>query len=288
MRAFHCNWSAPFCARNPAEYAIAPFDLLSTALSALIWRKNGGSIAMFCDSTAAAYYCARGLDGLWDAGLIPLRLPADIDPHIFWAAGKLFALRAFGAPCVMLDTDLIVWEPLDCGDTPLTVIHREDLQPAVYPGPDAFPAAKGFDFSSLDWSVLPANTALAYFGDPAFTEYYTGRAIEFMRACKGADNPLTYMVFAEQRLLAMLAKEQGVPLSTFSNLPTLFGGEQTRFTHIWGFKQYMARNTELLERFCRRCAIRLQKEAPDWAERLANVPELAAFFAPYPSPGSGV
>ena len=72
-------------------------------------------------------------------------------------------------------------------------------------GPEAFTLHKPFDLASLDWTVRPANTALSYFGDRAFTEQYVQTAIDFMQAASPADNGLTYMVFAEQRLLAMLA-----------------------------------------------------------------------------------
>lgn len=283
MRAFHCNWTAPFRVRNPqAVYRVEPYELLTTVLSAVFWQKNGGSIAMLCDSTAAAYYRACGLDGLWDGGIRPVLddMPPEIDPHIFWAAGKLYALRVFGAPCVMLDTDFIAWREIDSlvDGAQAAVIHREDIMPEVYPGQDAFPAAADFDFSGLDWSVRPANTALAYFGDAAFTDLYTGRALSFMCASRQADNALTYMVFAEQRLLAMLARQQGIRLLSLSELPALFLSGQTWFTHVWGFKQQMQKNPALLADFCRRCAARLQKDAPEWAAVLARQDMLAPCF----------
>ena len=45
MQAFHSNWTRPFFIRNPhMEYRIEPFELLTTALSALEWRRENGSI----------------------------------------------------------------------------------------------------------------------------------------------------------------------------------------------------------------------------------------------------
>ncbi|MGM9612642.1 MAG: hypothetical protein ACI3XZ_03985 [Butyricicoccus sp.] len=284
MRAFHSNWTAPFFARNPhAEYAVEPFELLTTALSALSWQRCGGTISMLCDSPAAAYYRACGLEELWDGGIqiVLDDIPQEINPCIFWAAGKLFALRTFGAPCVMLDTDFIVWKPLAplLEGVSLAAIHREDILPDIYPDVHAFPAASGFDFSGLDWSVKPANTALSWFGDADFVEKYTARAIEFMRCCKQADNPLTYMVFAEQRLLAMLAQAQGVPLHALSDLPALFTSGQQYFTHVWGFKQQMRDNPALYAGFCKRCAARLQTDFPEWAAVLARIPSLSPYFS---------
>lgn len=284
MRAFHTNWTAPFFARNPhANYEAEPFELLTTALSGLFWERCGGTISMLCDSRAAGYYCNYGLDGLWNGGIQTVldEIPKEIDPNIFWAAGKLFALRAHGAPCIMLDTDFIVWKPIEhlLDGVSLAAIHREDIMPDVYPNADALSAAKGFDFSGLDWSVKPVNTALSYFGNQEFLTYYTDCAISFMRTCVSADNPLTYMVFAEQRLLAMLAKAQNIPLCALSDLPALFTSGQQYFTHVWGFKQQIRANPALYEQFCRRCARRLQAEFPQWGEALSRIPMLTHYFS---------
>ena len=67
MRGFHVNWTRPFAVRAPGmPYAVEPFELLTTALSALFWRRENGSICMVCDSRAAEYYASLGLDFLWD------------------------------------------------------------------------------------------------------------------------------------------------------------------------------------------------------------------------------
>ena len=113
MRGFHVNWTRPFAVRAPGmPYAVEPFELLTTALSALFWRRENGSICMVCDSRAAEYYASLGLDFLWDGGMHPLldAMPDDINATAFWAAGKLYAVAAMKAPCVMLDTDLICWK----------------------------------------------------------------------------------------------------------------------------------------------------------------------------------
>ena len=41
LRAFHSNWTRPFFVRNPGGvYEVEPFELLTTALSALAWRRG--------------------------------------------------------------------------------------------------------------------------------------------------------------------------------------------------------------------------------------------------------
>ncbi|WP_418127663.1 hypothetical protein [Agathobaculum butyriciproducens] len=266
------------------EYRIEPFELLTTALSALEWRRENGSIRMICDTPAKRYYESLGLCFLWDDGVYPLldTMPEDINATAFWAAGKLYALSAVPSPCVMLDTDFICWKSisnlLDGPDT--AAIHREDIMPSIYPDQTAFAKTEGFPLDSFDWTVQPFNTALAYFGNDEFRRYYTDTAIRFMRCSPDADDTLTYMVFAEQRLLAMCAEKKHAHAAALSDLPALFGGAQNGyFTHIWGFKQQMRENPELYEDFCRRCAARLQKDFPEESKTIAKIAELSPFFA---------
>ena len=59
--------------------------------------------------------------------------------------------------------------------------------------------------------MQPLNTALAYFADEGLRDRYCQKAFEIMQNSTGARDPLIYMVFAEQRLLAMLAREGLTP-----------------------------------------------------------------------------
>ena len=279
MQAFHSCWTAPFKARNPnTEFTIPPFEILTTILSALFWQKNNGSISMICDKTAYDFYKANNLTALWNGGIKVILddIPKEINPHIFWAAGKIFALKNHPKPCVMLDTDFIVWERLSFGNIKIAAIHSEELVPDIYPPQERLFA--DFDFSGLDWTVPAANTALSFFGDEDFTKYYTDTAINFMLSCKNVNDPLIYMVFAEQRLLSMLAKKQNLTLDYFSNLPELFTSGQTCFTHTWGFKQQMQQNPEIMAAFCIRCINRISREFSDWKSVLYNIPSLSHYF----------
>ena len=284
MQAFHSNWTRPFFVHNPhTPYRIEPFELLTTALSALEWRRENGSIRMICDTPAERYYQSLGLCFLWDDGVYPLldAMPEDINAEAFWAAGKLYALAAMPSPCVMIDTDFICWKPLSAllSGWDAAAIHREDILPSIYPDQTAFSRTEGFPLDALDWTVQPLNTALSYFGDDAFRRSYTDTAIRFMRCSPHADDTLTYMVFAEQRLLSMCAAENAIRITALSDLPALFGGAQNGyFTHIWGFKQQMRDDPALYEDFCRRCAARLRKDFPAEAQRIAEIADLSRFF----------
>ena len=280
IRAFHTAWSAPLFARDPnARYGAADFELLTTALSALLWRQQNGPIDLYCDGIAHAYYESLNILDLWDA-VYPLPLDAGLDADCFWAAGKLLALRQAEPPCVMLDTDFIVWQPIEqlLQALPLAVIHREPLDSGIYPDPQLFCKEADFDLSELDLTEPAANTALAWFADEAFKNHYCDTALAFMQRVKPCGDRLTHMVFAEQRLLPMLAAHSNLPLAALSDLPALFFSGQQIFTHTWGYKQILRSDAAARVSFCRRCAARIEQDFPAYAPRLAAINGLAQYF----------
>lgn len=285
MQAFVSNWTRPYAVRCPDRpYQMTDFDLLTTVLSTLVWRRENGSIRMITDDTGAQYYRSLGLTDLWDGGIFTYLndIPSTIDPCTFWAAGKLYALAATPAPCVMLDTDFIVWHSLsEHWHRPLAVIHREALNPAIYPAPSAFVLAPSYHFpTNWNWHEPACNTALTYFGNDTLRKTYVGQAMDFMQAARGRDG-LIYMVFAEQRLLAMCAQACGVPIHAFSTEQDLFQGNQRDFTHIWGFKQAMQEQPVLHELFCQKCAARIRKDFPIYANICQTIPQLQPYFQQY-------
>ena len=282
MQAFVSNWTRPYAVRCPGKpYEMADYDLLTTILSALLWRKENGSIRMITDDTGAQYYRSLGLTDLWDDGIFTHlnTIPQTIDSCTFWAAGKLYALASISAPCVMMDTDFIVWHSLSAyWSKSLVVIHREALHPDIYPAPFAFALDASYRFpADWDWNAQACNTALTYFGDEMLRKAYVRQAMDFMQAVRGQDD-LIYMVFAEQRLLAMCAASLSVPIDAFSTEQDLFSGNQHDFTHVWGFKQAMQEQPILREAFCGKCAARLQRDFPIYANRCAEIPMLQKYF----------
>ena len=223
------------------------------------------------------------MDFLWDEGIFPLldRIPDDINAGAFWAAGKLYAAAAMKSPCVMLDTDLICWKNLDAllADTDAAAIHREDIVPSIYPGKSAFSRSRGFDFDNSTGRYRRSTPRCAASGSDEFRRYYTDTAIRFMRSAPQADDTLTYMVFAEQRLLAMCAEKKRDPHpGAFRPALAVRRRSGRIFHHIWGFKQQMRENPALYEDFCRRCAARLSRDFPGEAEKIARVPVLGGVF----------
>lgn len=276
MDAIHINKT-----RNTKIYSIEDFELLTTVLSALKWREHNGKITMFTDSIGYEYYKKNNLLFLWDGNINTILddMP-EINSNMFWAGGKLFALSKCAAPVAMIDTDFIVWAPLAFNNFPeLTVIHSEDLYSDVYPGKEHFRMKKNYTFDKeWDWSLRALNTAFAVFKNDELIKYYTDCAFDFMLNAEDTDDNLTYMVFAEQRLLPMCAKKTGAKVMELSNLESLFKDGERYFTHIWGMKQQMRENGALRYDFCMRCANRIKREFPDAAKILSGIDSVKEYF----------
>lgn len=262
--AIHVNSTAPFFAKNgDTPYYIEKFDLYCSVISALAFRKNHGAIFMITDSTAAEYYEKIGIAPVWN-GIKPI-IPDDMDginPLMFWAGGKLLALREIPAPVIMLDTDFIAWELPELNGN-ITCAHRENLMPDVYPPLEYFRVNSPNIMKNLDKGALPCNTAFLYLPDEDFKQLYVSRAITFMKAAENCADYLTYMVFAEQRLPAMLAAQCGLTVDTLMDKDRLFF-PQNAYTHLWGAKQAMRDNKEKTDDFCARCAERIKTTFPQY------------------------
>ncbi len=273
MKAFHSFWSAPNRGRHGGAIVIPDYELLTMMLSALEWRRLNGPIRMITDSDGAAWFARAGLDGLWsetpDTALDGI--DASLDPLRFWAAGKLWALRGENAPCVMLDTDMVLWENInDRLNDAVVAAHREALHPAIYPDPrEAFVLAEGYAFpSEWDLSLPAANTAFLYVPNDAFKSFYVDSAFAFMRALRNDTiDPTVSMCFAEQRILPMCAAAHGMELRTLLDQNAL--DDQRFVTHLWGRKNVLAASPEARIEYCLGCVLRILRDFPEWEQALA-------------------
>lgn len=278
MNAIHINWTKPFMNKFNRPYDVEDFEILTTILSALKWREKNGSITMITDSVGKEYYEKTGLDVIWDSVENVLD-DVDVNPDVFWAAGKIFALSRQEAPVAMIDTDFIVWETINPDSlSDVTVIHYEDLYPDVYPPKEHF-NMKDYSFDEdFDWRLKACNTAFCVIKNNDLLKYYTEQSIKFMRNTDEKDDRLTYMVFAEQRLLPMCAKKLNKSVAAFSDLKRLFENGENCFTHTWGMKQQMRDNGALRYDFCRRCINRIVHEYPHMYGIMKNIDNLKQYF----------
>jgi len=283
MNAFHSNWTKPFFLRNQGcSYFIEDYDLLTTILSALEWRKHNGGIKMITDSAGAEYYNKLGLAHIWDLGITASLDALDgeaISPLTFWAAGKIFALARESVPCMMIDTDFIVWKSLaaDINGVALAVAHLENISDGIYPEKTFFKMEEQYCFPpEWDWTALPCNTALLYIADEQLKDYYTEESFRFMRNLRKTKDITVEMVFAEQRLLAMCAAAKGIqikPLLDINNLDT-----QNTFTHIWGLKRELQTDKKQRREFCLNCIERIISDFPEEKTVLKKIESLKYYM----------
>lgn len=283
MNAFHSNWTGPFVEGNKGkEYEVDDFELLTTIISALKWQEFNGDIEMITDKRGAQYYRALGLEDLWNKGINEAleEINQEIDKKTFWAAGKLYALALQKEPCVMLDTDFIVWKNIESQliTHDVVVIHKERIEPQIYPDKKELHVKGAYHYpKEWDWQVEPCNTAFSFFKDQLFKEYYIEEALRFMKAVQAKD-PLIYMVFAEQRLLAMCAKEKKIDLYTLATTEALFHKQQQYFTHVWGHKKFLRKNDQARGDFCKRCIARIKRDYPYFYPKLLKIEALKGYL----------
>lgn len=271
MNGFHIFSTAPFFAKNPGKkLSVEKAEAYCTVISALQWRKQNGSITMITDRRGAELFKDIGITDIWDSLDDSLSENADdLDPIMFWAGAKLLALQKFPAPCAMIDTDFIVWDKLDFGNS-LIAAHEEELLPDIYPDISHFDM-NGYTFpDGLDYSLKALNTAFLYMPDEDFKQYYTAQSIAFMKSAARGGDYLTYMVFAEQRLLPMLCKKCGIEYKTLMDYTRLFL-PQEKYTHLWGAKQAMQDDRKKAERFCSKCRDRIENSFPGYSYVADNI-----------------
>lgn len=271
MKAIHINWSAP------SSRDIEDFELLTTILSAMNWRKYNGTITLVADEKALDIYNKLKITKIWN-DIEHLKVNETIDPTMFWAAGKIFALKNQTAPVIMMDTDFIVWQKIDFPDCDCAVIHFEDLYEDIYPNTEFFKMSDNYKWDNYNWNVKASNTAFAFFNNQKLLDYYTDKSIEFMENSQQCGDFLRYMVFCEQRLLSMCCDKLNMSLNAFSSQEELFSEGNKTFTHTWGMKQQMRDNDGLRYDFCRRCIDRISTDFPELTDTLKNIDILKRYF----------
>ena len=241
--AFHVLWTKPYTIKGKL-FSMKDAEILTMIISALMWQLHNGTIKLYTDNVGMEFIKDKGLLSLWDGGIDTKVLENNdypIEPEIFWAAGKLIALEAHSAPCVMLDTDLIVVRSINelLLQTSLAALHTEVLEPNVYLNPTLLKHPKGFKFPKYyNWEVLPSNTSFLYIQDESFKNYYLKESKKFM--FNNTDKPaelVSQMVFAEQRLFSICAKNRDLNIDYLLTNP--FSLSNNAAIHLWGFKSVL-------------------------------------------------
>ena len=112
MNGFYSIWTKPAGKNAQREFAMQDYELACLLLSVAAYENYNGRTKLYADKTSGAFFMERGLDDIFSRGMEEFEVPEDIDPKVFWAAGKLCALKLEDMPSVMVDTDLIIWKSL--------------------------------------------------------------------------------------------------------------------------------------------------------------------------------
>lgn len=277
MKALHSLWAEPSFSNRP--FYMEDFEILTMVISALAWKKYNGSIKIVADEKAMQYLNSMNLISIYDE-IQDLIIDEKINPKTFWAAGKLFALQYQKEPYAVIDTDFIIWKNIEkFFDTSadIVVAHKENLKLSAYPGIDYFKMDDSFHFNKgIDWNALPYNTAFLYIRDNIFKNYYISESINFMRHCIEKENDVCSMVFAEQRMLGICASQWNMTVETLMNEYKL--DVQKSFTHVWGYKYILRKNSLKRHEFCLRCVRRIKSDFPEMIKVLAEIPQLTDYF----------
>ena len=246
ISAFHVLWTKPVTLSGK-HFSMNSAEILTMMVSALMWQKYNGSIKLYTDNCGLEFIRSMKLSALWDGGIDTELLENNdypINPEIFWAAGKLIVLEGQTCPCVMLDTDLIITQPIQqlLEPTAITALHSEALQPEVYLPPSLLKKPSGFNFpDDYNWNVLPSNTAFLYIKDESFRNLYLNESKRFMfQNMEEPTEMVSQMVFAEQRLLSICADRQQLPINYLLDDP--FSLLNNSVIHLWGFKNLLRQN----------------------------------------------
>lgn len=304
MEAFQVLWSKPlikgrhisalpsrFGSQSPGLFCFPDYCVLLAICSIFAWKSHGGGIKLYTDRAFAEKLHRAGILALWesyDVDVLESIKPSDINPNIFWNAGKLTALLAQRGPCICFDTDLIIWQGLqeDLADADVAFTHWESAQPSYwYCRRRDLHRPLGYRFrKAWNWSSgLAANTSIMYFKDDSFKNYYAEQSIRYIRGNQIGSvtrkSEMPEMLFAEQRLLSMCCEEKGIHAkaiidavwspkrSWFTKHDERYGewlffdlSNNTPITHAWVYKRHIENDLQAREAYCKKLASRIVSE----------------------------
>lgn len=261
------------------------FDVLTLILSVLKWQEHNGKIHLITDDVGYEVYKKLGLITLWDSvdKQILTELPSDIDPVNFWASNKIHALPYLKPPFFTMDMDFIVWKnikPFYEGKK-VVATHHEAIFEHTYPGKEIV-AVEDYEWDeTLNWEVEPLNTAFTYWNDEDVINDYVEKSFHYMRNCKADYHQFIPMVFAEQRLLAMVLDQHKIKSETFltKDFQMHNGEKQDVFTHIWGTKnKYRLTDPKEPNELSEKLLARIKTDYPFIVSQICILPMLKKYF----------
>ncbi|MEV4381428.1 DUF6734 family protein [Streptosporangium sp. NPDC049248] len=293
--AVHVNWTGPYRAglrrhRDRAlengPYGLPVEEILTCVHSVHAWRTFHGGVELVTDELGASYAAAQGLDALYDR--VDTRLDEldalDVDPLLYFAAGKSHAALSRTAPFAVVDTDLYLRRPIDHLERGGFVFaHWESVGNSVYPPIEEIPNPAGLDLSRWTFDTPAANMAVSVFLDDRHRAEYAEAAMAFMTGNAGpsSTDPIVRQTFAEQRIAPAVARSLGVDPRPVTERFWIVETEEwdgpsyaDRFHHTWNQKRLLRQFPELRPAYWRYLLEDLLWNHPSAADLLLSVPAL--------------
>ena len=146
---------------------LSPFSVLCQMISAELWKRHHGFIRLYTDTRTALLLGELGVDQLYDEvnATVVDGMAGDINPKVFWAAPKHFALRDCELPCCSVDTDLLLFQPLRPDDGNVAQGLHHDPPPTPMNGWwigcfNLHTTGSGGDVTGSMWSATPIPMAM--------------------------------------------------------------------------------------------------------------------------------
>lgn len=223
--AHHIDWTKP---SKGNIYPSGDIELLTAVYSALKWKKHNGQIILHTDSAGYAKYSEMGLLDIWDSVEVDILNNydfSDVNYKSFWAAAKVAVIDKVDLPAFIIDLDFVVMDTLsrtNFDNTSDLAIHNLEkintsILKEIYLNQDKLLIPEGYNFpTGLDWNVNATTCNFYYMNSASLRDEYVSEAFKFMR--KNPTNRMIFeMVFAEQRLLMMLAKKNNCNINLMLN-----------------------------------------------------------------------
>lgn len=256
-------------------------EILTWYLSVLSWQEQGHEVKFYCDAPNLKFIQRLHLDKLYniiDSTFFD-SLKHNYDLKTFWAMPKLLAYAREPDNVIISDTDLFPFSDLSRFWNNYDVVvyaNKEFVNQHPYPPKERLSTAPGYEFPEwMDWTVQPLNTAITYFKSPEMKKEFLDTSFAYVKDNYGdkKNRMGVDMVFAEQRILAMVAAKNNLRVGIVQPLNKRCINKNA--LHLWAYKSLPE---HLMAPFDLYLFELLHNIAPDFWETLRDVDELQVLF----------
>lgn len=275
---YHSLWTQPM-----AKVEMQDYELISLIASVLYYKSHSGPMYLVADRRGIEYLNSLRLTALYDK-VVEMKVDTSINPKVFWAAGKIFAHAQMPCPSVSVDMDAIVWKPVykTLDASAAVALHTEPSDWTPYT--NKWPSIMG-PWSDIDTNqVSPVNTGILAFLNDKFKEDYTQACFSFMRDFSNSKlssqkvdwthspSYIDEMVFAEQMILALMAKKTGKKIKTVTSYDRFSDhmAENSMVTHLWNSKRGYRDHSRARDAFIHDMIDMLLHDFPDSRKFIAS------------------